>query len=70
MINALNQSIESKAIVDAATKYLQGVKDRLAQRRKPKESEKQNLAKVNANGASDVVGFERLDSRIMVTLEK
>ena len=59
MINALKQSIESKLLVDAAAKYLRDIKGTLVQRRKQKEKK----GNANANGASDVGGPEKSDSR-------
>lgn len=60
MMNALKQSVEPKQLVDAATKYLQSVKDKLVQQRKQKEADL--LANANTNGVGDV---ERPDLQAM-----
>lgn len=59
-MNALKQSVEPKQLVDAATKYLQSVKDKLVQQRKQKEADL--LANANTNGVGDV---ERPDLQAM-----
>jgi len=69
MINALKQSVEAKPLVDAATKYLRGVKGTLVHKRKQKEVEAEKPANANANGGSDVGGLEKSESRVMVALE-
>ena len=49
MLNALKESTESKPLVEAATKYLRGVKSKLVQQRKRKEKEAEILANANPN---------------------
>ena len=55
MISVLKQSFESKQLVDAAIKYLRGVKSTLVQQKeRKKEIESKEATKANANGVNDV----------------
>jgi hypothetical protein len=68
MVSALKQTVEAKSLVDAATKYLRGVKSKLFQkRRQEEEKEAEKPANANADGVSDVGGLEKSDSRVMAS---
>jgi len=69
MIDTLKQSVEAKSLVDAASKYLRGVKGTLVQKRKQEEKEAEKPENSNANGVSDVGGLENSDSRIIAAPE-